>query len=484
MGRVSGEARPAPRLRLPLSLVVARYFVYVLAGALVFAGTPFLLLWVLLYSGFVLPANYGVNNLERTVAELRAADAFDAAELLASYAYAHLASDGLTVLETDLDSDGVVAAQRAVSGEKDGSGGQSADPYPSVYTAVQLGDGTWCVLATNLMPQWASRAMRASWPDPQTLFLVVALVNLTLVVAVVAWRASRVLTRKMAPLAAAADAVGAQDLDVVVGRSNVAQIDDVLVAMERMRASLKGSLEEQWAAEARQREQVAALAHDLKTPLTVMRGNAELLLGDAGSLTPDAKASAEAVFVAARQADAYVAELIAASRGQAAAVRTPVDVAAWVRGVAEEGERLAEACGLAWGADVALAGGETDAAPRPLWDVEALSRAVANLVSNACDHAAHAVTLTARVADGTLTIEVADDGAGFSPAALAHGRELFFTDDAARTSRAGRQHSGLGLALADEAARAHGGLLTLENAEQGGAVARLALPLRAAPAAR
>ena len=459
---------------MPLSLVVARYFVYVLVGALVFAGLPFLLLWSFLATGFVLPANYGVNNLERTVLALEAADAFDAGELPASYAYAHLASDGTTVLETDLGSDGVAAARRSVAGEKDSSTGQSADPYPSVYTAVQLKDGTWCVLATNLMPQWASRSMRASWPDPQTFFLAVALVNLTIVVAVVAWRASRVLTRKMAPLAAVADAVGAQDLDVAVGRSNVAQIDDVLVAMERMRASLKGSLEEQWAVEAQQRAQVAALAHDLKTPLTVMRGNAELLLEDAEALTPDAEASATAVLAAARQADAYVAELIAASRGQAAAVRAPVDVAAWVRGVAEEGARLAEACGRAWEADVALG----DSAVRPRWDADALSRAVANLVSNACDHATHAVRLSARATDGRLVLEVADDGAGFSPAALAHGRERFFTDDAARTSRDGRQHSGLGLALADEAARAHGGSLTLENAPGGGAVARLELPLR------
>ena len=44
-----------------------------------------------------------------------------------------------------------------------------------------------------------------------------------------------------------------------------------------MRNSLKGSLEKQWRSEKAQREQIASLAHDLKTPLTVMQGNIDLL---------------------------------------------------------------------------------------------------------------------------------------------------------------------------------------------------------------
>ena len=72
----------------------------------------------------------------------------------------------------------------------------------------------------------------------------------------------------MAPLAEAAGRVGAGELDFAVGNTNVREVNDVLAAMDAMRTSLAESLEARWAAERGQREQVASLAHDLKTPLT------------------------------------------------------------------------------------------------------------------------------------------------------------------------------------------------------------------------
>lgn len=86
--------------------------------------------------------------------------------------------------------------------------------------------------------------------------------------------------------------------------------------------------------------------------------------------------------------------------------------------------------------------------------------------------------------DGSLVIEVGDDGAGFSPAALEHGCERLFTDESSRSSTGGERHYGLGLFGAAEAARAHGGSITLANRidAQGavlGATATMRLPLSA-----
>lgn len=81
------------------------------------------------------------------------------------------------------------------------------------------------------------------------------------------------------------------------------------------------------------------------------------------------------------------------------------------------------------------------------------------------------------VADGHLVIEVADDGPGFSPAALERGCERLFTDDSSRSSRGGGRHYGLGLHAASEAASAHGGSVSLANSPSGGAVATIAVPL-------
>ena len=99
---------------------------------------------------------------------------------------------------------------------------------------------------------------------------------------------------------------------------------------------------------------------------------------------------------------------------------------------------------------------------------------------NAAEHARSRVAVSCDVAGGHLVIEVADDGPGFSPAALERGCERLFTDDSSRSSRSSRdggRHYGLGLHVASEAASAHGGSVSLANSPSGGAVATIAVPL-------
>ncbi len=145
------------------------------------------------------------------------------------------------------------------------------------------------VLAYNTAPQWSSRTQRDSRPNPQDILLASMGVSTLALLVAVAIRAGHVLTRKMAPLVAAADAVAASDLDAPVGTSNVAQVDDALAAMERTRVSLRDWLEARWAAEEDRRRYMESLMHELKMSLAVIQDNAELLEGDlaAGRLSGD-----------------------------------------------------------------------------------------------------------------------------------------------------------------------------------------------------
>ena len=97
-------------------------------------------------------------------------------------------------------------------------------------------------------------------------------------------------------------------------------------------------------------------------------------------------------------------------------------------------------------------------------------------MANAAEHARSRVAVSCDVAGGHLVIEVADDGPGFSPAALERGCERLFTDDSSRSSRDGGRHYGLGLHVASEAASAHGGSVSLANSPSGGAVVTIAVP--------
>lgn len=244
--------------------------------------------------------------------------------------------------------------------------------------------------------------------------LVGAAAGSALALALVARRASRVISRKMAPLAEAAGRVGAGELDFAVGSTNVREVNDVLAAMDAMRASLAESLEARWAAERGQREQVASLAHDLKTPLTVLRANADFVAEELeDEKDADLAAAARDIAGSVERLDGYVRLLIEASRGSGGAERAPMRPAELCEQVLAEAAQIARARGVTLDA---ATGPAVAGAPEAPLDRTTLARAAANLVANAAEHARSRVVVSCDVAGGYLVIEVADDGPGFSPA--------------------------------------------------------------------
>ncbi|WP_080798433.1 HAMP domain-containing sensor histidine kinase [Arabiibacter massiliensis] len=473
MDDVSGGESRRPRKRgLPLSLVILRYFAYVLAAAVALALGTYFTLGLLIDSGAMYPANYGDTALAETSARLAQLgsddlEAVDAA-VPSSFRWAvfsaggdYVAGDAPEAAREDLRAaafDGLAVAYGGLDTTR--------------YARVELADGSACVLMYDYLPQFASKELRDALPNPQNLLLGAFAALSLLVLAGIAVRAARVISRKMAPLADAARRIEERDLDFSVGTSGVSEIDDVLGAMEDMRASLKDSLEAQWRAEQAQREQIAALAHDLKTPLTVVRGNVDLLLE--GGLEGGQRACAADAAEGARQMGTYLAALIDVSRGSALgfepAERPLAPLLARLRG---QVEALAAARGVrvTWDEGAGL--------PESLrMDEVLVERALMNVAANAVEHApaGSAVEVRVRVEDGMLATSVADAGPGFSPEALRRGCERFYQGDPAR---AARDHSGLGLHVAADAAARHGGSVELANrdaSEGGGARVTLRLP--------
>jgi signal transduction histidine kinase len=103
-----------------------------------------------------------------------------------------------------------------------------------------------------------------------------------------------------------------------------------------------------------------------------------------------------------------------------------------------------------------------------------LSRLITNLLDNAERHAESTIIVTVRK-DGDASLEVLDDGAGIAPEHRERVFERFTRLDASRSRDAGG--TGLGLPIAREIARAHGGTLTIEDSDRGARFV-LRLPLR------
>lgn len=214
------------------------------------------------------------------------------------------------------------------------------------------------------------------------------------------------------------------------------------------------------AANTRQRDFIADAAHQLRTPLAVIRASASQTL----SKPRDADAYVESlreIDSAAESAGAAVSELLELARidsGQFAPRLAPLRLDLLVEEVVA-GVRV-EGCEIVANTPRSI----TVAA-----DYALLHHAVENVVRNAASRAGD-VTVTARVEGKDAVVEVVDDGPGFPDELLPEVFERFRRGDS-------RGSSGLGLAIARSLVEAHKGRAEAANAETGGAVVRLRLPV-------
>lgn len=306
---------------LPMGFVVGRYFVYVIVGLLAIALWAQLTLKGMLRSGEVYEADYGSEHVEEVLQRLAAQDEFDPEAIPSAYWYLLVDEKG-NELATDLGDEYSILRSVAESLKGSNAPGWYVEELPRYYDIwgnavhhyryARLDNDTIVLLAYQNLPQYATRELRDSRPN--------VLVQLgwgcvgagaALIVGVGAW-AAHVISRKLRPAAEAAARIEASDLDSPVCRSNVRQVNDLLAAMERMRAALRETLDARWRAEEERRETVTQLAHELKTPLTVVSANAELLArGEATG--PDAEAAAAAVADAARELDECASRIMSAA---------------------------------------------------------------------------------------------------------------------------------------------------------------------------
>jgi two-component system osmolarity sensor histidine kinase EnvZ len=199
---------------------------------------------------------------------------------------------------------------------------------------------------------------------------------------------------------------------------------------------------------------LAGVSHDLRTPLTRMK--LQLAMLPAGPETSDLKAD---VTEMERMVDGY----LAFARGADGEAAQLVDVAELVNQAAQAARRE--------GAEVAVS------APAELqvWlKPQAVRRCLANLIDNACRYAKHTAVQVAREPHALL-IAVEDDGPGIPKAEREAVFRPFYRLENSRNKDTGGV--GLGLAIARDAIRSHGGDVTLEDAPAGGLRAVVRLPL-------
>jgi len=286
---------------------------------------------------------------------------------------------------------------------------------------------------------------------------------LALVLAVVV--ADRLGQRVIAPLAAAEATtrrIAGGDLDARVAETST---DPELASLARSINAMAANLARSRGLE---RQFLLAVSHDLRTPLTSIRGFAEAI---ADGAAPDHERAAAVIAAESRRLERLVGDLLDLAKLDARQFPLhlqSVDVAEVASVTAAGFEPEVDEARLRLHVDLPEAGTALANA-----DPDRLAQVVANLVENAIKFAASQIAVGVSPVDGGVRLVVDDDGPGIAPEDLPHVFERLYTSARHPARRGG---SGLGLAIVAELVAAMGGTVRAASPEQGGTRVEVALP--------
>ncbi|MBN2953340.1 MAG: HAMP domain-containing histidine kinase, partial [Fusicatenibacter saccharivorans] len=368
-----------------------------------------------------------------------------------------------TILETSLKNDDVKSALRyATDGVNTANNGKQ-------FLLITR-DKELIVLQYYIGSRFINPWLNKYFPSPEMILYSLIALNCVFVCILLTIRFSRRLQKQLVPIMNATEEISSQNLDFEIGHSNIKEFEDVLLSFSKMRDNLKNSLEQQWAAEQMQKEQIAALAHDLKTPLTVIQGNADLIIET--DLDEEQRLYAEYISNSSEQMQLYIRTLIDISRAATGyQLRMEnVDLPAYVEQLRGQIDALCQTKKIGLQMEIEHLPALLSA------DKLLLERAIMNVVNNALDYSPQDSYISISITGnkGGLQISVTDAGPGFSQEDLLHAEEQFYMADHSRSSNL---HFGMGLFITKSIVQHHGGQLDLSNSEKtGGAQVTISIP--------
>jgi len=319
-----------------------------------------------------------------------------------------------------------------------GMGGRGPGPGGiRLITQVQLEDGQWASFDTALPREATSLPAR----------LLLTLAVLLMVVLALSFIAVRWLSRPLRTLAEAAEGLGKNIHAAPLPEGGPTEVRQAAQAFNTMQSRLVSYIDDRT-------HVLAAISHDLKTPLTRLRLRVELLDDD------DTRARFDKDL---GEMQSMVTDALAALRGlDAPAQSVPVDMTALLESLQADNREQGRSIEIEGRAVSPLTG-----------DPLRLKRCVGNLLDNAVIYGQRAHV---SVEDGpqSMTLRIRDEGPGIPEAMLERVFDPFFRLEASRSRETGG--TGLGLSIARNIARAAGGDVWIHNRPSGGLEAVLVLP--------
>ncbi|HHX67529.1 MAG: HAMP domain-containing sensor histidine kinase [Miniphocaeibacter sp.] len=449
MERIKGEKLKNIFLKYTIKIVLISILIVLLNLSLITMTIKF---------GLVYPANEEEANISENIDELKKEDSKPEKILKFPAVYGVFTKDG-KYEEGNLENEKLVYETYTE--------GENAIGQGKYIKAIERGDSL-LILVYSFKAKYKNEVLQRYLPNIEALGIILMVVEILLCIYILAYRNSKKISRNFQQTEEIIKNLNIDNLNFSLEESEIYEVNELLKGISYMQENLKNSLKQQWEKEEENKVKMQALMHDIKTPLTVIKGETELLLEEEG----ENKEDIAYIYENTLKIQKYLEELKNITDENIVDDFKEFDLMEFFNKYFLEIKKLSK-----YYNKKLIIENDLNGKKYLNYSEERLKRALNNVVVNALERAENTVVLKLN-AEGKLIFTILDDGKGFSEEALVRGKEIFYTEDKGRNKNT-NSHSGIGLYYSNKVLKEISGEIIIGNNRNKGAIVNIIIPLNA-----
>ena len=446
-----------------LKNILFKYLLSIALGLVISVGLIMAFISASYQFKWIFPANYTENLILEKRTDIATSKNFEKSLLPDNTSYLFLSKDE-KVVETNMNKNIQDIAFNYHKGSVNSNSNLS-------FMEIQRSDG-YVLVAYDLKPFYKSPWMQKNLPQINILLLTLLIIFCFISIITITLIWAKKISKELNPLLEASEEIRKQNLDFQVKKSNVQEFNVILESLEKIKLGLSESLRTNWREEEKKRNQISALSHDIKTPVSIIKGNSELL-GET-KLTEEQETYLNYIRKNTSRIDKYIQTLMLVNKSNQANELnfTQIRAKEFVENIEKLAKEFTSTYKLNLLEDINY---ENDFL---IVDLKNFERAFLNILSNAKEQSPKNSTIKLIICSkaAKLQISILDQGHGFTGEDLLYAKDQFYQGDKSRHSK---ENHGIGLFVAEQIIDMHGGSLVLENrTDEIGAKVSILLPVK------
>ncbi|MBX4259526.1 sensor histidine kinase [Clostridium estertheticum] len=416
-------------------------------SSIMFLFVIFLIFSYMANSGILLSANHSQQLIEKAKTNIKNAKQVTPELIPENLKYVILDKQTLKTINGTMNKSETEKAKINVKNHQLGT---------NVYEVIERPE-SYCVIHYQLIVQFANPIFQRLIPYPEITIFAIFIVILLIALYALSLQFSNKIKKELNKFSLITEKIQQQDLDFEVQPTCFVEHQKVMDSLDSLRHNLKKSLTYQFEQEKNKQEQISSLAHDIKIPITIIKGNAELLI--LTQKDENALDYANEIIGATSEIEEYTQLLIDTSQND------QIFTMHKERNNINEFLNIIQKDTLASIGNRDICFGLNNHMPKEvIWSIDysSMKRTFMNIIINALEYTPNETSLNLEVSlkDNLASFVITDSGKGFSSEALKKATEMFYTNNKSRSQTG---HYGIGLAFADKVIKVHNGTLRIQN---------------------